>query len=199
MVGIWRRAGVSGVLALAMVLQLDAQQTYNAIGSGGPLWWFPANDTSYSRHHDRWYVSHVEALNNDWGSATSFPTVPGDEVWVSAISGAPPNSACDVNDEVAFMNVGPLHPDDGVDAPRTNRRPDAGYGYAGLQMSMHIGEWWQGMKQRPPLVDGGHSVGWIDPVLTQWQLHGGSSFTMPCLGVPMVQMHGVEDGGDGNV
>lgn len=234
-----KRAGIlPSTTARQRRTRRNAQQTYNAIGSGGPLWWFPVNDASYSRHHDRWYVSHVEARNNDWGAATSFPTVPGDEVWVSDISGAPPNSACDVNDEVAFMNVGPLHPDDGVEPPRTDRTPDAGYGYAGLQMSMHIGEWWQGMKyrgywedstawyehfasrpgfnpnilgwfdvtmrdgsgtvQRPPLFGAG-SVDWINPAYGQWQLHGGGSFTMPCLGTSMVQMHGVEDGGGGNV
>ena len=63
MADIWRRAGVATGLALAMVLQLDAQQTYNAIGSGGPSWWLPANDGSYSRHHDFWYESAVEALH----------------------------------------------------------------------------------------------------------------------------------------
>ena len=105
-------------------------------------------------------------------------------------------------------------------------------------MSLHIGEWWQGLKYRgywddaraavehfgsrpgfspqlfgwfdigmrdgagtvarPPLF-GSASVDWIHPVRSQWQLHGGGGFTMPCLGVSMVKMHGVEGGGAGQV
>ena len=102
-------------------------------------------------------MSHVEALNDDWGAATSFPTVAGEQVWVSDISGAPPNSACDVRNGVELVNVGPLYPNDGVLPPRTSRTPDGVIhsggvtprgGFAGLQMSLHIGEWWQGLKYR---------------------------------------------------
>ena len=74
---VWRRAAAAAVLAAAPGLDLGAQ-SYNAIGSGGPLWWFPANDTSYSRHHDQWHMSYVEALDDDWTVATSFPTIPGE-------------------------------------------------------------------------------------------------------------------------
>ena len=242
-----RRAAAAVLMAVGLGSAVGAQGVYNAIGSGGPLWWFPENDTSYSRHHDRYYMSHVEALNGDWGAATSFPTVAGEQVWVSDISGAPPNSACDVRNGVELVNVGPLYPNDGVLPPRTSRTPDgvihAGGvtprgGFAGLQMSLHIGEWWQGLKYRgywddaraavehfgsrpgfspqlfgwfdvgmrdgagtvarPPLF-GSVSVDWIHPVRSQWQLHGGGGFTMPCLGVSMVKMHGVEGGGAGQV
>ena len=52
-----------------------------------------------------------------------------------------------------------------------------------------------GAEQRPPLYDGGHSVTWINPGYSQWQLWGGGGFAMPCLGTSMVQMHGVDGGG----
>ena len=55
-----------------------------------------------------------------------------------------------------------------------------------------------GTVARPPLF-GGAGVDWIHPVRSQWQLHGGGGFTMPCLGVSMVKMHGVEGGGAGQV
>ena len=232
------RAAVAAVLALSMGMSLQAQRGgYNPIDSGGPLWWFPENDGSYSRHHDRWYVSHVEALHDDWGVATSFPTVPGDVVWVSQVSGAPPNSACDNLNSTEYTTVGPPHDDSSVQAVRTVRTPGSG-GFAGLQMSMHIGEWWQGLKYRgyyddptarprhfggsrsgydpalfgwfdvrmrdgsgtvlrPPLYDGGHSVTWINPVFSQWRLSGGGGFAMPCLGMSMVQMHGVDGASSG--
>ena len=154
MMCIWQRTAVAAVLALAMVLQLDAEQAYNAVRSGGPLWWLPANDGSYSRHHDFWYESAVEALNNDWGAATSFPTNLRDTVWVSRISGAPPNSACDLNDEREINNVGPFYPEDNVTVGRVpDRTPPGGGGFAGLQMSMHVGEWWQGQKYGGYWVD----------------------------------------------
>ena len=101
-----RRTAAAVLMAAGLGSAVGAQGAYNAIGSGGPLWWFPENDTSYSRHHDRYYMSHVEALNDDWGAATSFPTVAGEQVWVSDISGAPPNSACDVRNGVELVNVG---------------------------------------------------------------------------------------------
>ena len=231
----WRRVAAAAVLAGAMGLDLGAQ-SYNAIGSGGPLWWFPENDASYSRHHDLWHMSYFEALNDDWGVATSFPTIPGEVVWVSDVSGAPENSACDRQNLTDWSNVGPPYPDDGNPMPRTARTPSGMGGFAGLQLSMHIGEWWQGMKyrgymddatarafhfsgvrgffnpavfgwfdvrtrdgagvvQRPPLYDAGRSVMWINPLYTQWQLWGGGGFNMPCLGISMVQMHGVDRGG----
>ena len=28
----------------------------------GPLWWVPDNDTSWSRHHDRWFISPEEVV-----------------------------------------------------------------------------------------------------------------------------------------
>ncbi len=233
------RAAVAALLALSFGMSVRAQGGYNAIDSGGPLWWFPENNSSYSRHHDRWYISHVEAQHDNWGVATSFPTVPGDVVWVSQVSGAPPNSACDNMNQTEYFTVGPPHDDGNVREVRTARTPSSG-GFAGLQMSMHIGEWWQGMKYRgyydspmararhfggarsrydpalfgwfdvrmrdgsgtvlrPPLYDGGHSVTWINPAFSQWQLHGGGGFAMPCLGMSMVQMHGAEEGGSGGV
>lgn len=240
---LWRRAAAAAVLAAAFGLELGAQ-TYNAIGSGGPLWWFPENDGSYSRHHDRWSLSRVESLNGDWGTATSFPTNPRDTVWVSDVSGAPENTACDLQNGTERRNVGPPYPAGGVTDNRTARTPGGGCagargGCAGLQESLHIGEWWQGMKylgyyndptafaehfssrpaydpalfgwfdvgmkdrggtvQRPPLYRGGHSVTWINPAYSQWQLWGGGGFSMPCLGLSMVQMHGVEDGGSDKV
>ena len=232
---VWRRVAVAAVLAAGLGLDLGAQ-SYNAIGSGGPLWWFPANDGSYSRHHDLWHMSYFEALNDDWGVATSFPTIPGEVVWVSDVSGAPENSACDRQNLTERFNVGPPYPEDGNPIPRTARTPSGAGGFAGLQLSMHIGEWWQGMKyrgyyddatarafhfsgvraaydpavfgwfdvrmqdgagtvQRPPLYDGGQSVTWINPGFSQWQLHSGGGFAMPCLGISMVQMHGVDGGG----
>jgi hypothetical protein len=230
---------LAAVLAASMGVSAGAQ-SYNAIDSGGPLWWFPENDGSYSRHHDRWFTSAAEALGDDWTVATSFPTVPGDTAWVSAVSEAPPNSACDVQNGTERINVGPPHGDMNVTQVRTVRTPDGIGGFAGLQVSMHIGEWWQGMKYRgyydnpaaraehfsgsraswnplifgwfdvrmkdgsgailpPPLTDGGHSVGWINPADSQWRLWGRLSdgagvFTMPCAGLSMVQMHGVEGG-----
>ena len=54
--GMFGRMVLAAVLAAVMGASVAAQ-TYNAIGSGGPLWWFPENDGSYSRHHDRWYMS----------------------------------------------------------------------------------------------------------------------------------------------
>ena len=232
---VWRRVAAAAVLAAAMGVSVAAQ-SYNAIGSGGPLWWFPVNDGSYSRHHDVWHMSYFEALNDDWTVATSFPTIPGEVVWVSNVSGAPENSACDVQNGTELVNVGPPYPEDGNPIPRTARTPSGVGGFAGLQISMHIGEWWQGMKyrgyyenaaapaehfsgstaaydpdvfgwfdvrmkdgagtvQRPPLYDGGHSVMWINPLYSHWQLWGGGGFTMPCLGISMVQMHGVNRGG----
>ena len=232
---VWRRVAAAAVLAGAMGLDLGAQ-SYNAIGSGGPLWWFPSNDGSYSRHHDLWHMSYFEALNDDWTVATSFPTIPGEVVWVSDVSGAPENSACDRQNLTVRVNVGPPYPEDGNPIPRTARTPSGAGGFAGLQLSMHIGEWWQGMKyrgyyedatarafhfsgvradydpnvfgwfdvrmkdgagvvQRPPLYDGGRSVTWINPAFSQWQLHGGGGFAMPCLGMSMVHMHGVDGGG----
>ena len=233
--GVFGRVVTAAVLAAAMGVSVAAQ-SYNAIGSGGPLWWFPANDGSYSRHHDVWHMSYFEALNDDWTVATSFPTIPGEVVWVSNVSGAPENSACDVQNGTELVNVGPPYPEDGNPIPRTARTPSGVGGFAGLQISMHIGEWWQGMKyrgyydnaaaraehfsgstaaydpdvfgwfdvrmkdgagtvQRPPLYDGGHSVMWINPLYSHWQLWGGGGFTMPCLGISMVQMHGVNRGG----
>ena len=182
-------------------------------------------------------MSYFEALNDNWGVATSFPTIPGEVVWVSDVSGAPENSACDRQNLTERVNVGPPYPEDGNPIPRTARTPLSAGGFAGLQLSMHIGEWWQGMKyrgyyedatarayhftgprqfynpaifgwfdvrmkdgagvvQRPPLYDGGRSVTWINPAFSQWQLHGGGGFAMPCLGMSMVHMHGV-DGGAG--
>ena len=44
----------------------------------GPLWWVPDNDTSWSRHHDRWFISPVEVAGA--GAATSFPA----RTWVSS-------------------------------------------------------------------------------------------------------------------
>ena len=233
--GVFGRVVTAAVLAAAMGVSVAAQ-SYNAIGSGGPLWWFPANDGSYSRHHDVWHMSYFEALNDDWTVATSFPTIPGEVVWVSDVSGAPENSACDVQNGTELVNVGPPYPEDGNPIPRTARTPSGVGGFAGLQISMHIGEWWQGMQyrgyydnaaaraehfsgssaaydpdvfgwfdvrmkdgagtvQRPPLYDGGHSVMWINPLYSHWQLWGGGGFTMPCLGISMVQMHGVNRGG----
>ena len=233
--GMFGRMVLATVLAAVMGASVAAQ-TYNAIGSGGPLWWFPENDGSYSRHHDRWYMSMFEAVNDDWTLATSFPDVSSDEVWFAVVSGAPENSACDRQNRTLRINVGPPYPDDGVAPPRTPRTPAGGGGFAGLQMSLQIGEWWQGMKyrgyyddgtarayhfsgvrqrydpalfgwfdvatrdgsgaeQRPPLYDGGHSVTWINPGYSQWQLWGGGGFAMPCLGTSMVQMHGVDGGG----
>ena len=233
--GMFGRVVLVAVLAAVMGASVAAQ-TYNAIGSGGPLWWFPENDGSYSRHHDRWYLSVVEGVGGGWALATSFPDVPGDEVWFAQVSGAPENSACDTQNQAVRINVGPPYPDDGVAPPRTPRTPGGGGGFAGLQMSLQIGEWWQGMKyrgyyddatarayhfagvrtrydpalfgwfdvttrdgagaeQRPPLHDGGHSVTWINPAYSHWQLWGGGGFAMPCLGTSMVQMHGVDGGG----
>ena len=232
---VWRRVAAAAVVAATLGLDLGAQ-SYNAIGSGGPLWWFPANDGSYSRHHDLWHMSYFEALNDDWTVATSFPTIPGEVVWVSDVSGAPENSACDRQNLTERVNVGPPYPEDGNPIPRTARTPSGAGGFAGLQLSMHIGEWWQGMKyrgyyddatarafhfsgvraaydpdvfgwfdvrtkdgagtvQRPPLYDAGRSVTWINPLYSQWQLWGGGGFNMPCLGISMVQMHGVDRGG----
>ncbi len=233
--GMLGRVLIAAVLA-AVTGASVAAQTYNAIDSGGPLWWYPENDSSYPRHHDRWYMSMFEAVNGDWGLATSFPDVSSDEVWFAVVSGAPENSACDRQNQTLRVNVGPPYPDDGVAPPRTVRTPSGAGGFAGLQMSLQIGEWWQGMKyrgyyedatarayhfggvrarydpalfgwfdvttrdgagveQRPPLYDGGHSVTWINPAYSQWQLWGGGGFAMPCLGTSMVHMHGVDGGG----
>ena len=65
------RAAVAALLALSMGMSVQAQRGgVNRIDSGGPLWWFPENDSSYSRHHDRWYISTVESLEDDWRFAT---------------------------------------------------------------------------------------------------------------------------------
>ncbi len=245
------RVAVAAVLALSMGMAVQAQDGYNAIGSGGPLWWFPENDGSYSRHHDRWYISTYEAYNDGssdpWRHATSFPTTTRDKAWETAVVDAPPNSACDLQNGTEYMLVGPPHGDTNVAVLRTRRtrnRPadqvEPGKPVAGLQMSLHIGEWWQGMKYRgyyddpsaraehfsgvrssyvpglfgwfdvrmrdgsgsvvrPPHYRDGHTVMWINPAYSQWQLHGGGGFAMPCVGLSMVHMHGAEGGGPGGV
>lgn len=148
------RAFVAALAAFWLGVSVQAQGGMNRIDSGGPLWWFPENDSSYSRHHDRWYMSTVEAVDDDWRIATSFPTVDLDQAWVSTVSLAPPNSACDVQNELnpadpnaGYMNVGPPHDDTTVVVVRTPRTPPE-MGFAGLQMSLHVGEWWQGIRYR---------------------------------------------------
>ena len=133
----------------------------------GPLWWVPDNDTSWSRHHDRWTISpveNVEVRGRADFAATSF--LPEDEpdpppglqnrvstlgnrrVWLSAfrrgfVSGAPPNSSCDLLSGQGYAVVGP--PDRNRQAPdRTSRTPLEYGGAGGLQTSLHIGEYWQG-------------------------------------------------------
>ena len=246
----WRRAAAAAVLAGVLAPGLGAQGLFGSIEFGGPLWWVPSVDDGYSRHHDRWYYSHFEALREDWRVATSFPTIPGEVVWASDVSGAPENSACDYQAGFGFDNVGPPYPYDGVLPPRAWPRvapygwtSHAAGGFAGLQMSMHISEWWQGLKyleyfqdpvarahhfsghraafnplvfgwfdvgmrdnaglwDRPPL-EGRHSVDWIDGHEGggRWVLGApGSGFDVnACLGVSMVNTHGVEDGGQDNV
>ncbi len=151
--------------AVFFVAGLDAQGLFDL--RRGPLWWVPDNDTSWSRHHDRWTVSPVEnvAVNGRANfAATSFlpanePTPPAGlqnrvstlgnrRVWLSAfrrgfVSGAPPNSSCDLLSEQEYMVVGP--PDRNRQAPdRTSRTPLEYGGAGGLQTSVHIGEYWQG-------------------------------------------------------
>lgn len=240
------RAAVAAVLALSLGVSTGAQ-TYNAIDSGGPLWWLPENDGSYSRHHDRWYISTYEAYNDGspdpWRHATSFPTLDRDKAWETAVVDAPPNSACDLQNGTVYINVGPPHDDSDVPQVRTVRTPtgaaDPDSPVAGLQMSLHIGEWWQGLKyrgyfdhpqaralkfngsrssydpdvfgwfdvrmrdgsgtvRRPPLYEsGGYEVDFINLARVPWRLRGGGWLSMPCVGISMVQMHGVRDGGTG--
>lgn len=108
----------------------------------GPLWWVPDNDPSWSRHHDRWFISPVEVAAV--GAATSFPA----RTWVSSeqrgyLTTAPPNSACDYMNDTAYDVVGP--PDrNRQDSMRTPRTPTEWGGAGGLQQSLHIGEYWQG-------------------------------------------------------
>ena len=108
----------------------------------GPLWWVPDNDTSWSRHHDRWFISPEEVVAA--GAATSFPA----RTWVSSeqlghFTSAPPNSACDYLDGDEYDVVGP--PDrDRQETGRTSRTADEWGGSGGLQQSLHIGEYWQG-------------------------------------------------------
>lgn len=160
--GMFGRLLVATGVAASMTVSAGAQ--FNPIGSGGPLWWFPENDGSYSRHHDRWYVSENESYPDGsldpWRHATSFPTnLQRDRAWETAVESAPPNSACDYQNGITypgdarFYRVGPPHDDARVPQVRTPRTPPQGGGWdggpvAGLQMSLHIGEWWQGMKYR---------------------------------------------------
>ena len=242
------RVAVAAVLAFSFGMSVQAQGGYNAIDSGGPLWWFPENDGSYSRHHDRWYISTYEAYNDGspdpWRHATSFPTVIArDQAWETSVVDAPPNSACDLQNGTEYINVGPPHDDTTVTVVRTRRTPtgaaDPDSPVAGLQMSLHIGEWWQGLKyrgyfdhpqaralqfsgsrssydpdvfgwfdvrmldgsgavRRPPLfASGGYEVDFINLAHVPWRLRGGGWLSMPCVGVSMVQMHGVRSGGTG--
>ena len=129
------------IAAVLVVPSARLGAVIDGVLSGGPLWWLPDNSGSYSRHHDFWILSSVEETAP--GVATSFE----DYQWEADVSGAPPNSACDVQNGVERDNVGPPYPAAGVDVNRTARTPDGGGGgLGGFQASLQLGEWWQGTK-----------------------------------------------------
>ncbi len=145
------------------VVVVDAQQSYNPVGSGGPLWWVPANDSSYSRHHDRWFESPVEELNA--GAATSFPPAGAVEAdpWLGEVAGAPPNSACDFQDGTGLDTAGPPDADGNVPERWNDRTAAGGWGFAGLQSSVHVLEWWQGIRYAGFLTPAGAVRADLDP------------------------------------
>ena len=71
------------------------------------------------------------------------------------------NSACDVQNGTEIFNVGP--PQNESEYPSNARNPrtpsDRSGGLGGLQMSLHIGEWWQGLFFEPM---SGSSYDWPD-------------------------------------
>ena len=97
------------IAAVLVVPSARLGAVIDGVLSGGPLWWLPDNSGSYSRHHDFWILSSVEETAP--GVATSFE----DYQWEADVSGAPPNSACDVQNGVERDNVGPPYPAAGVD------------------------------------------------------------------------------------
>ena len=229
----WNRLTVAALLAGALVF---ATADLGAQGAppldpnqGGPLWWVPMNDFDPDapvRHHDRWYASEIEALDHNWGAATSFPYAGFslDEVWELTVSGAPPNSACDFqyldtpvvtgppdnrrwwrreqqNANIAYRVFIPpvLYPVGGGVVPgmagkdehrEFARRVPSERGYGGLQISIHVGEWWQGMRDRRVISN-------LD------RIRYGSFFVDPpggsCLSDAMVAMHGQQGAGPGGV
>ena len=150
-----RQLAMAVAWAAALAMTLGAGEPLEAFinsRTGGPLWWMPENDENWSRFHDVWHNSADVELAAP-GAATSFP----EHTWaVTRIRGyateAMPNSACDVQNGVVRNNVGPpLNNSEyptGVrpDGARDPRSPlDGSGGLGGLQMSVHIGEWWQGL------------------------------------------------------
>ena len=147
-------------LAVSWQADLDAQRRGGGYGRGfavndprhpdkrsGPLWWMPENDASWSRHHDVWRDSPAEVAAP--GAWTSFSL----ETWAKTQyaggydTAAPTNTACDYVNGRAVHNVGPPLRNSDYRVParnRASRKPDdASGGYGGLQMSLHIGEWWR--------------------------------------------------------
>ena len=133
---------VSFFVAAAAAVVLIFTAHVGAQLQGGPLWWVPDNDTSWSRHHDRWFISPVEVAAT--GAATSFPV----RTWISSeqrgyLTSAPPNAACDYLNGNEYDLVGP--PDRNRQASMRTSRTRAEWGGAGgLQQSLHIGDYWQG-------------------------------------------------------
>ena len=145
-----KQLAMAAAWAAALAMTLGAGEPLEAsINSrtGGPLWWMPENDENWSRFHDVWHNSANVELAAP-GAATSFP----EHTWaVTRIRGyateAMPNSACDVQNGIIRNNVGPpLTVAEYPSLARNERTPDDGSGgLGGLQMSVHIGEWWQGL------------------------------------------------------
>ena len=152
-------------LAIGLAIGIGTIQTVEAQfvpsgfpRTGGPLWWMPENDNTWSRFHDVWHNSqNVENAQfyprRGRGAATSFP----EDTWVvTRLNGytnqALANSACDYQNGTEIFNVGPPLTDGEYPAQgaRDIRKPsDRSGGLGGLQMSLHIGEWWQGLFFEP--------------------------------------------------
>ena len=147
----------AAVLGAVLLLTVPLLAQGGNLLSGGPLWWLPDNEPDWPRHHDRWLLSPVEVAAE--GAATSFPM----RVWEYSresgeyIDTAPPNSACDLMNGTEIMSVGPPDPDrrgnDRFEWFTTRRSPvgdppgrDEIFG--GFQLSMHVGEYWQGRMFR---------------------------------------------------
>ena len=163
-----KRTAAAIAIALALATGLGAGVTVEAqfASTGGPLWWMPENDGTWSRFHDVWHNSAMIS-NAAWdvgrqrGAATSFPR----DTWVVTkyhgyTTNARANVACDWWGGNEIMNVGPPLDRNEYPTPSRDAVPPGGAdprkpddrsgGLGGLQMSVHIGEWWQGLFSRAP-------------------------------------------------
>ena len=191
----WAVAVAAGLAAVQA--PVGAQLLNSFPLTGGPLWWMPENNSNWSRFHDVWHNSGT-VENAAWdattgrGAATSFPL----DTWVvtkhrgSYETNAFPNSACDYRGGVEYFNVGPPLNDSEYNGRLANdgRWPrDNSGGAGGLQTSVHIGEWWQGLyfQQVPgstyawpanwgPTTSTGSSVAWGSYRVTTRDANGGT-------------------------